>query len=212
MKEKKTTILTRLITSWIFFTRYLFGLIFFPYRTMRQIVKEKDNYQLFFILIFVYGYFIFATLMRNKTLNPFILSSSSLITFIFFILTFILTTSFFYLLGKLIKRDIDYKNLLFSFAFSLFPTITWFLFTSVVYFLIPPPRTFSFLGKSFSLIFLTISLSLLIWKLLLFYLSLRFSLKLSFYRLMIFIILYAAWFIPYSIFMYQIKIFRIPFI
>jgi len=176
MAETSVSLLTQLVASWIFFTRYLFGLVFFPYRTMRQIVKERDYYQLVYISVFVYGYFIFATMMRNKTLNPYFLSSSSGAIFIFFIATFLLVTSFFYVIGRVFKLNVDYESLVFSFAYSLSPTIIWFFFTSLFYFLIPPPRSFSFFGKSFSLFFLTISISLLLWKVLLFYLSLRFSL------------------------------------
>jgi hypothetical protein len=55
-------------------------------------------------------------------------------------------------------------------------------------------------------------LSLLIWKLILEYLAIRFSSKQNFFGILTMIIYYLIWFIPYSIFLYQFKFFRIPFI
>jgi hypothetical protein len=173
---------------------------------MRKIAQEKDWWQVIIICGLVYLYFIFANIVRKKTLHPLIISSSSFISFVFFLLTFFLTVVFFSLFGRQIK------SLIFSLAYSLLPTLIWFFTTSFLYFVLPPPRTYSILGQSFSLVFITFSLILLFWKVVLFYLSLRFSLKLNFYQILYTTILFSIWFWPYSVVLYKLKMFRIPFI
>jgi hypothetical protein len=173
---------------------------------MRKIAQEKDWWQVIIICGLVYLYFIFANIVRKKTLHPLIISSSSFISFVLFLLTFFLTVVFFSLFGRQIK------SLIFSLAYSLLPTLIWFFTTSFLYFVLPPPRTYSILGQSFSLVFIIFSLILLFWKVVLFYLSLRFSLKLNFYQILYTTILFSIWFWPYSVVLYKLKMFRIPFI
>lgn len=204
-----------IFVSLILVWRNFFRLIFYPYITMRKISQEKDWFQPLTIFFFAYLYFIFANIVRKKTLHPFIISSSSFVAFVFFLLTFFLTLSFFYLIGKSFSRNKTrsaFIPLIFTFSYSLFPTLIWFFTTSFLYFLLPPPRTFSILGKSFSLFFTTFSLILFFWKTILFYLSLRFSLRLNFYRIIYLTLIFLLWFWPYSVVMYKLKIFRIPFI
>ncbi|MEK7177313.1 MAG: hypothetical protein AAB705_00625, partial [Patescibacteria group bacterium] len=139
---------------------------------------------------------------------------ATLIYFLF-IINVLLTAIFFYLLSKLFsknKKEISFSSFIFTFSYSLLPTLIWFLSTSVLFIFLPPPRTFSILGKGFSIFFVAYSLSLLIWKLILGYLAIRFSSKQNFFKILTMAIYYLIWFIPYSIFLYQFKFFRIPFI
>lgn len=179
---------------------------------MRKIAKEKDFFQVLIILTLAYLYFIFGSIVRRRTLHPLIISTSSFTSFIFFLLGLFLTIAFFYLLGKRLNQETQLFSLIFTFSYSLFPTLIWFFATSLIYFLLPPPRTFSLLGKAFSLFFITFSLILFYWRLILYYLSLRFSLKVAFDKIIFLTLLFLLWFIPYSILIYQLKIFRIPFI
>lgn len=179
---------------------------------MRRIVEERDYYQVGILFTFVYAYFILATSVRHRTFEPFILTSSAFLSFLFFIGTFGLVVSFFYTLSQIFNKKTLFSSLIFSFAYSLAPTLIWFFTTSLLYYFIPPPRTLSFMGKSFSLVFTIFSISLLLWRIILYYLSIRFSLKLSFYKILLFSVIFLAWFLPYTYFMYQLKIFRIPFI
>lgn len=184
-----------------------------PYKAVRKISKISDTAQLFMIYALVYVYFIFASIVRKKTLAPFIITSSSLLSFSFFLITLFATITFFYLSARVFRqKNISYRSLLFTFTYSLTPTIIWFLITSVLYLLIPPPRTSSFLGVSFSIFFILFSTTMLSFRIILFYLSLRFSLKIGLYKIVFFSILFFIWFIPYSIMLYSIGIFRIPFI
>jgi hypothetical protein len=129
--------------------------------------------------------------------------------FFIFLINFFLTTCFFYLLTK---KKAAFSSFIFTFSYSLFPTLIWFLSTSLLYVFLPPPRTFSLLGRTFSIFFIAYSLSLLIWKLILEYLAIRFSSKQNFLRIFYMIVLYLIWFLPYSVFLYYFSFFRIPFI
>jgi len=199
---------TDLITSFVLIVRYLILLIFSPYKTMRKISMEKDYYQPVIIIGIIFIYFKFIYYLRDK-IYP------ATLVYILFIINFLLTVAFFYLLSKLFaknKKEIKFSSFIFTFVYSLFPTLIWFLSTSILYIFLPPPRTFSLMGKGFSIFFIAYSLSLLIWKFILVYLAVRFSSKQNFFRIIFMLILFLIWFIPYSIFLYQLKLFRIPFI
>ncbi len=175
---------------------------------MRRISEEKDNYQPTIIIGIIFLYFKFIYYLRDK-IYP------ATLIYLLFIINFLLTVSFFYLLSKLFrqnKKEVIFSRFMITFSYSLFPTIIWFLSTSILFIFLPPPRTFSILGKGFSIFFVAFSLSLLIWKLILGYLAIRFSSKQNFFNILTMIIYYLIWFIPYSIFLYNFKLFRIPFI
>ena len=199
---------TDLITSFVLVLRNFILLIFSPYKTMRRISEEKDNYRPTIIIGIIFIYFKFIYYLRDK-LYP------ATLVYILFIINFLLTVAFFYLLSKLFaknKKEIKFSSFIFTFVYSLFPTLIWFLSTSILYIFLPPPRTFSLMGKGFSIFFIAYSLSLLIWKFILVYLAVRFSSKQNFFTIIFMIIFYLIWFIPYSVLLYQLKLFRIPFI
>jgi hypothetical protein len=192
-------------SSLILIFKRFFLLIFFPYKTMRKISLEKDLFQPIIIFMMVFGYFQLSSGFRRT-------AYSSSATFFVFLSYFLVSAFFFYLLGKFFEKKTDFFSYLITFSYSLFPTLVWFMANFIFYILVPPPRTVSFLGKGFSIFFTAFSLSLLLWKLILFYLSIRFSSKAQFYRIVYFIFLFFCWFIPLSVGLYQIKMFRIPFI
>lgn len=201
-------LMVNLFLGFVLVFKNFFGLIFYPYKTMRKISLKADFYQLFLIFFGVFGYFKFAYFLRDK---PY----PATLTFLVFLINFFLTVGFFWLFAYLIdnkKTKKDYLSLIYSFSYSLFPTLIWFSSTSIFYLVLPPPRTTSILGVSFSIFFLAFSLSLLVWKLILVFLSLRFSLRLGFYRIIYLLIFYLLWFFPYSVFLYYFRIFRVPFI
>lgn len=194
-----------LIASMLIVVRRFILLVLTPYKTLRKISLENDCSQIFIILFFVFFYFQLASSLRKTVISPNVI-------FVIFLINFFLTNLFFYFLAKLSNKEIKFKSFIFTFSYSLFPTLLWFITNSFVYYFLPPPRTLSILGKLFTFVFIAFSISLLAWKLILFYLSLRFSTKLGFYRILYLALLYLSIFIPYSILLYQLKIFRIPFI
>jgi hypothetical protein len=202
------------LSSIIFFFKNFIYVTVSPYKTMRKISQERDYGQLIVIFALAIGYFLYAQIVRKRTFHPLIVSTSALLSIFMFCVTFALVTYFFYFLYKGVhkKTEVEYRSFIFTFAYSLIPTFIWFYTTSTLFYVLPPPRTASILGKGFSLAFVSFSLTLLLWRVILLYLSVRFSTKASFYRIMISITLFAVWFIPYSYAMYKLSIFRIPFI
>lgn len=172
---------------------------------MRKISQEKDYWQIGIIFFIVFVYFKFAYFLRT---DPY----PATFIFLVFLFNFCLTIFFFYAINRFLDKNIQLSSFVFTFSYSLFPTLIWFISNSILYKLVPPPRTFSILGKAFSTFFIAYSVSLLLWKIILFYLSIRFSAKLNFYRTVYLIILYLSIFLPYSILLYHFKIFRVPFI
>lgn len=190
-------ILVNLLTALILVGRRFFLLIISPYKTLRKISLEKDWLQVLIIFMFVFLYFQLTG--RNKN-------------FLFFIVTFLLTIFFFFLFSRISRKDISLKSFVFTFSYSLLPTLIWFVTNSILYFSLPPPRTLSLLGRAFSIFFVAFSLSLLLWKIILVYLAIRFSSKLNFYRIIYMMVLYGCILAPYSVLMYYWQIFRVPFI
>lgn len=197
--------LVNCLTAFVIVVKRFFLLIFYPYKTMRKISLEKDYYQLLIITGLVFLYFKFIYFLRDK---PY----PATLIFLIFLFNFFLTVFFFYFLSKVSEKRLNWKSFMFSLSYSLFPTLIWFLSTSFLYIVLPPPRIFSLLGKSFSIFFIAYSLSLFTWKLILVYLAVRFSSKQNFFRILYMMVLYLIWFIPYSIFLYYFKLFRVPFI
>ena len=172
---------------------------------MRNISLEVDYLQILIILITIFAYFKFAYFLRDK---PY----PATLTFSIFVLHFLFTGIFFYLLGKISRNKIKLSTFIFTLSYSLIPTLIWFASNSLLFVFVPPPRSLSILGKGFSIFYIAYSTSLLAWKIILVYLALRFSTKMGFYRIVYMMSLFLLWFIPYSILLYQLKIFRIPFI
>jgi hypothetical protein len=197
--------LANITVSFIFVIRNFFFLIFFPYKGMRKISLEKDYWQIVFIFLLVFIYFKLAYFLRGN-LYP------ATFTFLIFLVNFFLMIGFFYFLGKVFNRKIKKRALFFTFSYSLLPTLIWFFTTLFFYFILPPPRTFSLAGKIFSIFFITFSLTVFFWKLILFYLAIRFSTGLSFFKIIYLIFLFFVWYTPYSVLLYYLKIFRVPFI
>lgn len=185
--------------------RNFIWLIFAPYKTLRKISEEKDWFQIVIILFLVFVYFKFIYFLR-KPIYP------ATVVFIFFLANFFLTVGFFYLISRIFNKKINFRSFLFTFSYSLFPTLIWFIVNSLLYRVLPPPRTFSLLGRGFSIFFIAFSISLLLWKMIVLYLSVRFSSRQNFYRIIFMIILYLAIFLPATVIFYRLKIFRIPFI
>lgn len=178
-----------------------------PYKTMRKISEETDYTQIFIIFFGIFAYFFFANKFRPYDYEPGVL-------FLLTIFHYGATVLFFYMAANIMQkeREFTFQSFLFTFAYALIPTIIWFSINSWLYMIVPPPRTFSFTGKSFSLLFIAFSVAMLAWKIILEYLAIRFSTRFSFYSIVYSILFYLVAVIPYSLFMYSLRFFRIPFL
>lgn len=188
-----------------------------PYKTMRSISAKPDMGQVYVLLTIATLYFLYASIVRTRSLDPLVVSSSFIRTFVFFLLTFASTIAFQGIVGKILQKlkMTDPEPIIVSCAltaYSLVPTIIWFFITSSLFLIFPPPRYETFLGTTFSIIFIIFSSSILLWRIILWYLTIRFSLKAQFLTIMIIMFMYGLWFVPYTFLMYHFRIFRIPFI
>ena len=184
---------------------------------MRMIASAPDVREALVLLAAVGGYFMYASAIRTQTLDPIVVSSSFFRIFMFFLLTFMTTVGFMWVVGRILKAFsmADPMSLHVSLvlsAYSLIPTLLWFLMTSVLYLLFPPPRYDTLLGTSLSMIFIVLSISILIWRLILWYLTIRFSLRVQFMTIMVIMFIFVLWLVPYAFLMYYFNVFRIPFI
>jgi hypothetical protein len=195
------------LASFFLVIQRVFLLALSPYKTMRKISTETDYMQVFIIFLLVLAYFFSANTFRPYDYEPGILF---LLTFFHYAATVI----FFYMAAIVMKqeRDFTFRSFLFTFAYALIPTIIWFAVNSWLYAILPPPRTFSLMGKSFSLVYISFSIAMLAWKVILEYLAIRFATKFSFYSIIYSILFYLVAVIPYSFFMYSLRFFRIPFL
>jgi len=180
-------------------------LIWYPYRTMRDIALYGNAHQTIVIFIIALLYFLLSYSLRGSVLR-------GGAVYLVFILLFMATVVFFYVLSKPFRKEANVRSFIYTFSYTLVPTLFWFISNLFLFIILPPPRTMSVPGRGFSAFFVTYSVSLLVWKLILVYLAIRFSSRLGLYRIIYMFLLYAVIFIPLSLLLYHLKIFRIPFI
>lgn len=201
------------IRSFILFGRSLAGCVNSPYVTYRRLaVKEADLGQTLFIPVFIILYFAFVSAIRGSIRNPYLLTMKFNLLLFASIFGFLIMVGLFYTAGKLVGGKGNLRQIYLLWIFSLIPTLVWFFATSILYLLLPPPRTFSFPGKLYSVVFIAFSIAVLFWKTVLYYLTLRFSLKLDLWRIIQVSALVLPSVLVYSLLMYRWGIFRIPFL
>ncbi len=201
-----------ILLAGISFGRNLLGLIFRPYETYRRITREASAFELLFIGMLLTVYFAVASVVKTSAFRPFLLTATFIKLASAAGVGFILIVAVFWFSGRFVKSSEKLKGLLIGWAYTLVPTLCWFLSTSLLYLILPPPRTTSVAGIAFSLIFLIFSVALLFWKIMLSYLTLRFGLRLDIKRILIvtMVSLPVAGF--YSYLMYRLGIFKVPFL
>lgn len=174
---------------------------------MRAISQDTDVMQAFIILTAVVIYFFSANNFRPYTHHPALLSFITILHILGTMLFFALFTS---LSDK--KKHTHMRPFFLLFSYALIPTLIWFIVNSWLFVLIPPPRTLSFLGKGFSILYMSFSVALLAWKMILIYLAIRYATGFQFFRIAYSLFIYLAIVIPYSLLLYSIGLFRVPFL
>lgn len=187
--------------SFILFARRCIGLIFTPYATMRKISIDNSNKDTLFIFALTFLYFLITSTVRNWTHGLY----GSMGLYIFSIV-------FFSILPAQDIYSVRLKRIISTWTYTLVPTLIWFYSTLLFFFLLPPPRTVSFLGQLFSIFYIAFSGSLLIWKLILVYLSIRFALRIHLYRVIYYVLIYLTLSIPLWVALFKTGISRIPFV
>lgn len=197
----------------ILFSRNSIGCLNSPYVTYRKLADEKsDVRQVVYLFILSAGYFIFASLIRSGLRNPYLLTIKFNLLLAGGLSGFALMLLFLMIIGKVFNTFSGPKKLIFLWSYTLLPTLTWFFFTSFMYLIIPPPRSFSIAGKLYSIFYIVFSLTLLLWKLILYYLTLRFGLKMDLQKISIATLILIPVIAGYSVLMYRLGVFRVPFL
>jgi len=202
---------TLIIKSVILFLQNSWGIITKPYRTYRRLSRGKHLEQILPLTGLVIFCFWFINLIHYG-LRPFLVAVSWAKTSFWAGAAFSGAILSMYTAARFLKGKGGIKNLLLPWAYSLLPTLAWFFLVAASYALLPPPRSPSFAGKTFSFLFIVFSLTLLSWKIVLYYLTLRFGMKLDLIRIIFVSLIIFPIGALYSLIMYKLKIFRIPFI
>jgi hypothetical protein len=206
-------VLTLGLQSFFSFFRVVLGCIHKPYETYRRLAQtEKPSLSVGLIFLFVIVYFGWVSVLRVPFRSPILLTYNTGLSLLAFGTGFLLVTGLLYFLGEKYRSNVSFFKIVYLWSFSLIPTLVWFFTTSLLSVLFPPPRTTSLAGSVLSIVFITFSLSLLFWKLILYYLTLRFGLRFDLKKVIVssFVIVPAA--IVYALITYKFGIFRIPFI
>lgn len=192
--------------------RTVVGLVLKPYETYRAIVNHGSLWELIPLSLLIFSYLIIASAVKTAAFRPYMLTKQFVVLAVAVGITYGLVVGLLWIVGRMVGGRGNVRGIVLGWAYTLVPTVCWFLVTSILYMVIPPPRTEAPLGILFSLLFLLFSSVLFFWKLVLSYLTLRFSLKIDLFR----IVIICAISIPiigiYSLGMYQLGIFKIPFI
>lgn len=184
--------LDQLLVAGVAFCRNALGLVVRPYETYRRIVDRGTIWELVFIAMVV-------------AVSAFRLFAAALATY-----TLVVLAAWF--VGQRVGGRGTLKGVALGWAYTVLPTTLWFLATSILYVVLPPPRTTSIAGVTFSIVFLVFSATLFLWKLTLGYLTLRFGLKLDLARILVVVGVVSPVVAAWSWGMYRLGIFKVPFL
>lgn len=189
----------------------IWGSIQRPYATYRHLVTE-DPVQLLVIFIAISGYFVLVSPLKFHTFHPFLLTINVSRLLMAVLFMYLAICFLFYVLGIVLKSGSKLGPVLLGWGYSLVPTLLWFFATSFFYVILPPPRHETLPGRIFSLLYITFSVALFFWKGILYYLTLRFALKLDLIKISLVSLIFFPLLGIYSYLMYLFGIFRVPFV
>ncbi len=205
-------IVSALLVDAIMFGRSFVGLVTRPYETYRHIVKRARPGELVGVALLLSLYFLTASLVKVSAFRPFLLTKHFVFLAAGAASGIMLASCSLYVGSKLFRVRAAFSTILVSWSYTLIPTVLWFLATSVLYVVLPPPRTTSAMGMAFSLLFLVFSTTLLWWKITLSYLAIRFTLKLDFIQSLALAGVCAPFLAFWAYVMYKLGIFKVPFL
>jgi hypothetical protein len=196
-----------LISGLVTFSQNTVGIVIRPYETYRRITRRENVWELPFIALILAVYFAVASAVKTAAFHPFILSKQFVLIGSATGLTYIVMICLMFKSAQILGGVGTLKR-----AYTLIPTLVWFMSTSVLYVILPPPRTTSVAGMAFSAAYLVFSAALFFWKTILMYLTLRFGMRLDLPKIAVIFLVVVPLMALYSIGMYKLGIFRIPFI
>ncbi len=195
--------------SWL---RTMLGLVTRPYETYRRILDRGRGVELFYIAFLGALYFGVASVVKEASFRPFLLTRQFVVLSATAGASSLIVATTIFVAGSIVGGKGKFSRFLLAWGYTMVPTIVWFLATSILYVLIPPPRTTRGLGVLFSIVYLVFSATLFFWKILLGYLSLRFGLRLDLGKIVLVAVGCAPLFALYSFVMYRLGVFKVPFL
>lgn len=205
-------ILASLVVALVAFGKSSIGIVSRPYETYRRITDRGSLWELTYLGLVLALYFAVASLVKTAAFRPFLLTRQFVLLAGSAAFTYLTVVILMWEVGKLVGGKGTIRALLLGWGYTLVPTTLWFLATSILYVLLPPPRTDSLAGITFSVLFLIFSTILFFWKFMLAYLTMRFGLRLDLVRIVIVTLICMPLLGLYSMLMYRWGIFRVPFI
>lgn len=201
-----------LIVDGVAFGRTLIGLMTRPYETYRRIVLHGRSGELIFVALMLSCYFVLASIVKVAAFRPYLLTHQFVLLALGVASGVLLSVLCLYAVAYVLSAPVKLKPLIIAWGYTLVPTVMWFFSTSMLHVLLPPPRTASFPGIVFSIVFIVFSITLLWWKITLSYLTIRFCLKLNFVKSLLIALACAPVLTGWSVVMYKIGVFKVPFL
>jgi len=202
----------RFVVHGIAWGRNIIGLIVRPYETYRQITNRANLGELWYMAALVAIYLGLASVVRVASFRPFLLTRQFLVLLFGVVVNYAVVVVALWIIGKIMGASVRLRALVVGWGYTLVATTAWFMMTSFLYVVVPPPRTTSALGIMFSVAFLVVSATLLWWKIMLSYLTIRFALRLEALRIVLLSIFMAPIVVLESFLMYRLGVFRVPFL
>ncbi len=194
------------------FINDVWGMLNHPYKTTRAVAMKKPLLAILIIGCLVWVYLTFAVVVKfGLHTGPLFLTASLGRLFYTIVMTFFLVSISMYFVSRLFGGKGQIQSVFSVWSFSYIPTILWFFITTVSYVILPPPRTQSFAGQLFSVFYLFLSLGLLSWKVLLYFLTLRHAMRLTLWQTMRTTFVLWPLYMAYFLFLNRMEIFKIPF-
>ncbi len=194
------------------FLKNSWGVLVAPYQTYRRLAVSSSPLEVVPLFLVVMLFFLLLSVLRTHSLHPLLLTLDYGALLAGAIVSFVGSVSVLFLTGRLFGGTGHVWGVFVSWGYTLIPTFFWFLMTSFFYVVLPPPRQQTPLGVLFSVVFMSLSMLLFFWKGILYYLTLRFGMRLDFPRIMgVSAILFPLG-VLYALSMYKLGIFRVPFI
>lgn len=199
------------------FAKNVFGSIQTPYQTYRSIAIKPDYRHLMFVGTLILVYLVWATLVRGGLrASPFFLTASLGKVVAGVVVSYLFSLTLIHIIGRQIggrvAASVGSASIPVLWGYTLIPTLLWFIAMSLSYAILPPPRTVSLPGQVASAVFIALSIALFWWKMILYYLTLRFGLRFSLKQILLFSLIFVPILGVYSVVMYKLGIFRVPFV
>jgi hypothetical protein len=194
------------------FAQNAIGITLRPYDTYRRIAKTRNRWELLAIGGLLLAYFATASIVKTAAFRPYLLTKQFVVLGSGAASTYLFVSALLWAVGRRFGGVGEFTGFAIAWAYTLMPTVLWFWATSILYVVLPPPRTTSTQGVLFSLFYLGFSATLLYWKIILSYLALRFSLRMDLRQILLTVLVSSPAILLYGIFMYKMHIFKIPFI